>query len=94
MSVVESRQHRAAFRVDDGRLRAAEAHDLALAAGLEDLAAANGDGVRNGAVIVGGVDPGVVDDEVDRAAVVVALGSDDEAGDERTRHDRDDEISG
>ena len=47
-----------------------------------------------GAEIVGGVDLGVVDDEVDRAAVVVALGSDDQAGDERARHDRDDEVSG
>ena len=53
-----------------------------------------GDGVGDRAVIVGGVDPGVVDDEIDRPAVVVALGADDEAGDERAGHDRDDEVSG
>ena len=94
MRVVEPGQHRRALRVDHRRLRTAVAHDLALAADLENLVAADRDRVRDRPEIVGGVDPRVVDDEIDRAAVVVALGADDQAGDERARHDRDDEVSG
>ena len=94
MRVVEAREDGGALRVDDGRLRTAVAHDLALPADAENLVAADGDGGGDRALIVGDVDPGVVDDEIDRPAVVGALGADDEAGDECAGHDRNDEVSG
>jgi hypothetical protein len=87
MRVVEPREHGAAMRVDDGRLRAAVAHHLALAADLEDLVAADRDRLRRRAEVVGGVDLRVVDDQIDRAAAVVALRPDDQASDERRPDD-------
>ena len=94
VGVVETGEDGRALRVDDGRLRTAIAHDLALAADLENLVAADRDRVGDRAEIVGGIHPGVVDDQIDRTAVVGALGADDEPGDERAGHDRDDEVSG
>ena len=88
MRVVEAGQHRAAVRVDDGGLRAAQALDFAVGADAEDLVAADGDGLGElgGAA---GVDAAVGDDQIDRAALVVALRADDEAGDERPGNDQD-----
>jgi hypothetical protein len=94
MRIVEPRNDRRSLRVDDGRLRPAVAHDLALAADLENFVAADGDGFRHRTAVVGGIDPGVVDDEIDGAAGVVAVRADDQSRDERRPDDGDDEESG
>ena len=90
--VVEARQYRGALRVDHRRLRLAEARDLALASDAEDLVAADGDGFGHRAARPGGIDLGVVDDDVDRAVGIVPLGH--QSGDERRRNDSDDNIGG
>ena len=94
MGVVEPGNDGGPLGVDDGGLRTAVAHDLALAADLQDLVAADGEGFGHRAEVVGGINPGVVDDQVDRTAVVVALSADDQPGDEGSPHDGDDEVCG
>ena len=94
MRIVESRQNHAATRVDDDGLGPLQAGDFAGGADAQDLVAADGNGLGGRAAAVGRVDRGVGDDEVDRPIVVVALGPDDEAGDERRRDDRDNNVSG
>ena len=92
--VVESRQDGGALRVDHRRLRALQAGDLAIAADLQDLVAADGDCFGHRSLGVRRVDPRVVDDEVYGAVAVVALRADDEAGDQRDRDDGDDDEGG
>ena len=60
----------------------------------EDGVAADGDRLRGRSERIRGVDLGVVDDEIDGPAAVVALGTDDQSGDERSSHDRDNDVSG
>src|SRR5213079_3163386 len=71
--VVEASQDGATPRVDDRRLRTAVPQDFSLGADLQNLVAANGDGVGDRAEVVGDIHARVVDDEIDRAAAVVAL---------------------
>ena len=85
--VVEARQYRRALRVDHRRLRLAQTRDFALASDAEDLVAADGDGFGHRAARPGGIDLGVVDDDVDRAVGIVPLGH--QSGDERRRNDSD-----
>jgi hypothetical protein len=92
--VVEARQYRSAARIDHRRLRTPQTHDLAFAADAQDLIAADRDRFSHRALRVGGVDLGVVDDDVDRAVTIVALGSDDESGNQRCRDDTDDDVGG
>ncbi len=92
--VVEARQDRRTLGVDHRRLRLAEARHLALAPDPKDLVAANGDGFGHRAARAGGIDPGVVDDDVDRAVAIVPLGANHQSGDERRRNDSDDNIGG
>ena len=84
----------APFASIDRRLRAPVAHDFALAADVQNLVAADRHRLGHRSEIVGDVDPGVVDDQIDRTAVVVALRPDDEPGDQRGGHDGDDDVGG
>ena len=92
--VVESGDHRRALCVDDGRLWTAIAEDLAVRADVQDLVPAHRDRFGHRPEAVGSVKLCVVDDEIDRAAVVVALRADDQARDERGRDDRDNDVCG
>ena len=94
VGIVEPRKDGRSPGIDDRCLRPAVTQDLALAADFEDLVAAYRDRVGDRAEVVGGVDARVVDDEIDGATVVSALGSDDQAGDERAGDDDDDEVRG
>ena len=92
--VGEARQHRAAVRVDDGGGAPAQPLDLAVAADAIDAIAADGDGFGKGRRRIAGVDAAVVDQEVDRAGVIVALRADDQPGDERDPDDQGDGDGG
>ena len=82
------------MRVDHDGLRPLQAGDFAGGADAKDLVAAHGHGLRGRAAPVRRIDGGVGDDEIHRPIVVVALGPDDEAGDEGRRDDRDNDVSG
>ena len=90
--VIQPRQHGGAVRVEHDCLRAPEALDVAIRSDAQNLVAAN----RQGFLKVGaaaGIDLAVDDDEVDGAARIIALGADDEAGDE-SRPDDDGNKNG
>ena len=85
---------RAPLGVDDDGLGALEAGDLTIGADAQNLVAANGHGLGHRAAPIRGVDGGVPDNEVHRPLTVVALRTDDQAGDQRRGDDRDDNVSG
>ncbi len=69
------------MRVEHHRLRTTEALDVTVGADLDDLVAANPDGLGKRCHRIARVDVAVVDDQVNRATAV-ALGADDETGNE------------
>src|SRR3954469_26018380 len=85
--IVEPRQHRAAARIDQHRLRTAIAHDLALASRLEDLVAADRDRLGHRPEVVALVYLCFAVGIVDRPSVVLAFRADDETGDESGAND-------
>ena len=94
MRVVESGQDGGAFRVDHPGQWPLQAGDLAIAADTQNLIAANRDGFGHRPLVVRGVDPSVVDDEIHRPIVVVPLRADNQAGDQRERNDGDNDECG
>ena len=90
VGIVEAGHDGGAVGVDDLGLATAQAEDVAIAAHAHNLIAAHGNGFRHGASGIRRIDSAVVDDEIDRTVTVVALGTDDEAGDERGGDDPDD----
>ena len=92
--VVEAGQQRAAPGVDLDGLRPPQAAHLARAPDAQDLVAANRHRAFEGRRPVGREHLRVEDDQIDRPAVVVPLGADNEAGDHRDGHDRDDDERG
>jgi hypothetical protein len=91
MGIVESGKDGRTLCVDDGRLRAAQAVDFAVAANAQDLVAADGHRLRHRPILVRGVDPRILDDEIDRA-VVVALRASHKPGDEGRGDDSNDDV--
>ena len=81
------------MRIDQGRLRPAQAVDFAIAADARDLIAAHRDRFRHRSRGVGGIHLGVENNQVDRSVAVVALRTDDEAGDQGGSYDADDKVS-
>ena len=94
VGVVEAGEDGGPFCVNDRRLGPAEPHDFALASHPQDLVPPDGHGCRHGPGPFGRVNPRVMNNEVHRAAAVVALGPDDEASDERGRDDGNDDVRG
>ena len=90
--VVEAWQDGRAVRVDRLCGTPGETLDLAVRPDPEDRVSPDRERLGNGRRAVGGVDPAIEDDQVDRPGLVVSLRADDEADDEGTRDDcHDDE---
>jgi hypothetical protein len=94
MRIVKSGKNGGAVNVDHVRVSPPVAHDLALGADVDDLVAADRDCVGDRARVIRLVDLRVVNDDVDRQAVVFALGAYDQSGNQRGAHDDDDQDAG
>ncbi len=93
VGVGKAGQDRAAVGVDDGRGIAAEPLDLAVRPDLEDAVAADRHRLGNRRAGIARVDAAVVDQQVD-GRFVLALGADDQAGDDGDADDDRDQKRG
>ncbi len=91
MRIVEAWQHGPALCVDDDGLRTPQALHVAVRSDQQDLVALHGDSLRHRAVAVSGVDAPVDDDQIH--GTVLALGADNESGNEGDADDEGDEVS-
>jgi len=93
LCVVEAREHRRTVRIEDHGLGASQPLDLSIRTDPEDLVATDGHGFLKRGTSAR-IDLAVDDDEIDRAAGIVALGTDDEAGNEGRSDDDGHEYRG
>ncbi len=93
MRIVEAGDDRPAPGVDGDGLRTLHPQDLAIAADLQNLVAADRDRLRQIGFDLAGENNRVVDDQVHQS-VIVTLGADNEAGNDGQAHDADNDEGG